>query len=224
MKKNILTWERFIEAKKEIEKYGYSMPDIVRLTPDGSLLFEKSKKVRKKMNKEFKIGDKVKYIGASELFKDKVGLIMDKGRTREDQNVVIRFNEDDFEEKMESLFLKACASELERVKKMEKKLLFVCNANTIRSPTFERWFKKNKPEFEVRSCGTHYGYPYQLTEENLLWADTVFVMDISQTKFIHERFPSLVNKVKIIGISDQYDPDEPELIRLINYWFNYIFI
>jgi predicted protein tyrosine phosphatase len=99
-----------------------------------------------------------------------------------------------------------------------KKLLFVCNANTIRSPTFERWFKKNMKEFEVRSSGTHHGYPYKLDKELLEWADRVFVMDQSQKLYIHERWPNLIDKVEVIGISDQYDPDEPDLINLIIYW------
>ena len=102
---------------------------------------------------------------------------------------------------------------------MKKRLLFICMANTNRSPTFERYFKKHFPKkFEVKSTGTYYGYPEQLTEKLLIWADKVYCMDLSQELFIKNHFPKYLNKVQVIGISDQYDPDSPELIELIEYW------
>ena len=104
--------------------------------------------------------------------------------------------------------------------KMAKRILFVCMANTNRSPTFERYFKKNFPQYEVRSSGTYYGYPEPFTEKLLKWADVIYVMDLSQELFISRHFPNYTNKVKIIGISDQYDPDSPELIELIEFWVN----
>ena len=100
----------------------------------------------------------------------------------------------------------------------KKKLLFVCMANTNRSPTFERYFKEHHKEFEVKSTGIYYGYPDQLIEKLLKWADKVFVMDLSQELFIKNHFPKYLKKVEVIGISDQYDPDSPELIELIKYW------
>lgn len=104
-------------------------------------------------------------------------------------------------------------------KKKMKHLLFCCAGNTNRSPTFERYFKKHyNKEFEVKSTGIYYGYPEQLTEEILLWADKVFVMDLSQELFIKNHFPKYLQKVEIVGISDQYEPDSPELIELIKYW------
>ena len=98
------------------------------------------------------------------------------------------------------------------------KILFVCTCNINRSPTFERYFKRNFKEHDVRSAGTHYGYPYQVNKELLNWADIVYVMDLSQAKFIQERFPDYYPKLEIIGISDQYDPDEPALMELIKFW------
>ena len=98
-----------------------------------------------------------------------------------------------------------------------KRILFVCNANLNRSPTFERYFK-DFPGLEVRSSGTHYGYPYRLNAELLEWADKVFVMDLSQEKFIADNYPLHLEKVNVVGISDQYDTDSPQLIELIEYW------
>lgn len=103
-------------------------------------------------------------------------------------------------------------------KKKMKHILFCCAGNTNRSPTFEKYFKSHYKNLEVKSCGIYYGYPEQLTEKILLWADKVFVMDLSQELFIKNHFPKYLQKVEIVGISDQYEPDSPELIELIKYW------
>ena len=92
----------------------------------------------------------------------------------------------------------------------------MCNLN--RSPSFEHWFRKNHPEHEIRSAGTYYGYPTQVNEECLEWADKIYTMDLEQEMFIAEKYPKYINKVKTIGISDDYDPDSPQIIRLIEYW------
>lgn len=98
------------------------------------------------------------------------------------------------------------------------KILFVCSANTNRSPSFERYFSKHFPKHEFRSAGTYYGYPYQVDAEILRWADKVYVMDLSHAKFIYDKYPTYYKKVETIGISDQYDPDSRELIELIQFW------
>lgn len=99
-----------------------------------------------------------------------------------------------------------------------KKFLFVCSGNVCRSPTFEYWFRKNKPEYEVSSTGTMHS-PHSMSRHELFaWADTIFVMDLSHEVYIARYFPEFLEKVEIVGISDQYDPEEYELILLIEYW------
>ena len=102
----------------------------------------------------------------------------------------------------------------------KKKLLFVCAANLNRSPSFERYFKKNLPQFNVKSCGVYYGYPERLNEKLLEWADIVYVMDLSQEIFIANTFKEYLKKVKVVGVSDQYDPDSFDLIEVIEFWIN----
>ncbi len=82
------------------------------------------------------------------------------------------------------------------------KILFICAANTQRSPSFENWFKKNKSQYEVRSAGIYFGYPYQINEEILLWADKIYLMDLSQEMHISRKYPEFLNKCEIIGCSD----------------------
>lgn len=99
-------------------------------------------------------------------------------------------------------------------------ILFVCAANMQRSPSFERWFKLNKPEYNVKSTGTYYGYPERLSIELLSWANKVYVMDLSQEMFISRKYPEFLHKCEVIGCSDQYSADSPELKELIYFWVN----
>ena len=99
-----------------------------------------------------------------------------------------------------------------------KNILFVCNANVNRSPSFERWTKKNRPRYNVKSCGCFYSYYTPMDEEILEWADKIYVMDLEQETYISRKFHNFLDKVEVIGISDQYDPDETALIELIEYW------
>jgi predicted protein tyrosine phosphatase len=98
------------------------------------------------------------------------------------------------------------------------RLLFVCAANAQRSPSFENWFKINKPQYEVRSAGIYHGYPYQVNEEILNWADKIYLMDLSQEMFIFRRYLEFYDKCEVIGCSDQYSRDSPEIKELIWFW------
>lgn len=97
-------------------------------------------------------------------------------------------------------------------------LLFVCAGNLQRSPTFEKWFRENRKQYNVKSTGTEHGYPERPTRETFEWADKIYVMDREQIMFFKRKFPDLLNKIEIIGISDQYDPDEPRLVSIIEDW------
>jgi predicted protein tyrosine phosphatase len=98
------------------------------------------------------------------------------------------------------------------------KILFVCDANLNRSPTFEKWFKENT-EYEVKSTGTFFGYPEKIDKKLLDWANKVFVMDLKQEMEIAKQYPDSLPKVEIIGISDEYEPHSPRLIKLVEYWW-----
>lgn len=103
-------------------------------------------------------------------------------------------------------------------KGMMRKLLFVCEMNMQRSPTFEKWFRENTL-YEVKSCGTQFGSEVEVTKELLDWADMVFTMDLRQEISIIRDFPRYCNKVETIGVSDDYTRNSPQLISLIEYWF-----
>ena len=99
-----------------------------------------------------------------------------------------------------------------------KNLLFVCEGNEQRSPSFVLWFKEHRSEYNVRSAGTHSVYFVQINKELLEWADRVFLMDLEQEVFLMREFPEFIFKCEIIGCSDQYQRESFELNRLIEYW------
>ncbi len=99
-----------------------------------------------------------------------------------------------------------------------KNLLFVCEGNEQRSPSFEAWFKEHRPRYNVRSAGTDSVYFEQINKETLEWADRVFLMDIEQERFIIREFPQFIDKTEIIGCSDQYARGDSQLTRVIEYW------
>lgn len=100
------------------------------------------------------------------------------------------------------------------------KFLFVCAGNINRSIAFENWFKRNRPEYDVRSTGTAHAYPFRMNRELLEWADRIFLMDLEQEMFMTAKFPEFLYKTEIIGIKDRYDRESPILYELIEYWAN----
>ncbi|RMF06876.1 phosphotyrosine protein phosphatase [Candidatus Woesearchaeota archaeon] len=81
------------------------------------------------------------------------------------------------------------------------KALFVCNQGRNRSKTAEILFKE---AFQTRSAGL-YG-DNLLSEEDMKWADVVFVMEEWQANEIARRFPSqyLSKRVVCLNIDDVY--------------------
>ena len=99
-----------------------------------------------------------------------------------------------------------------------KNLLFVCEGNAQRSPTFEIWFKKNRPEYNIKSAGILCYCHQKLTRELLEWADVVYVMDLDQDMFVARKFPEFLEKVVVIGCNDDYQRESSQLFKLIEYW------
>lgn len=96
----------------------------------------------------------------------------------------------------------------------KKKILFVCTANTHRSPTAEELLNKDE-RFEVRSCGIHPLSPTKISRELLVWADKVFVMEQSQRDYIEDNFSDLNKNIIVLNIADNYWRGDEELIKLL---------
>jgi predicted protein tyrosine phosphatase len=96
------------------------------------------------------------------------------------------------------------------------KVLFVCDANRLRSPTAEAIFT-GRPHLEVRSAGLARQATVPLTIEMLEWADLVFVMEKRQRNIIQSRFKELYQRKRIVClyIPDDFEFMDPELIQLL---------
>lgn len=86
------------------------------------------------------------------------------------------------------------------------KLLFICNQNQNRSKLAEELFKD---KCEVRSRGL---FRNEVTSEDLLWANIIFVMEEFQRNEISKRFPKEYLSCKIINLDilDYYNVNNKE--------------
>lgn len=75
------------------------------------------------------------------------------------------------------------------------RVLFICNQNLNRSKTAEHLFEKR---FATRSAGLYNEYP--VTKQQLLWADTIVVMEDEQRAELSRRFPDVYAQKKIISL------------------------
>jgi predicted protein tyrosine phosphatase len=94
--------------------------------------------------------------------------------------------------------------------------LFVCSQNRLRSPTAERVFF-GTPGVSVRSAGTERDADNPVSKDDLEWAEIVFVMEKRHREKLQTMFKGLSNVKRIVclGIPDEYDFMQPELIKLL---------
>lgn len=99
---------------------------------------------------------------------------------------------------------------------MIKTVLFVCDANRLRSPTAEEVFGVDRG-LDVRSAGVAREASTQVSSELLEWADIVFVMERRQRNIIQKRYPEIYRRKRIVClyIPDQFERMDPELIELL---------
>ncbi|NEX92981.1 low molecular weight protein tyrosine phosphatase family protein [Caulobacter sp. 17J65-9] len=97
-----------------------------------------------------------------------------------------------------------------------KNVLFVCSQNKLRSPTAEQVFSTWEG-IEVSSAGTNADAENPLTGELVEWADVIFVMEKAHRNKLSQRFRRHLKKARVIclGIPDDYDFMDPELVRIL---------
>lgn len=99
---------------------------------------------------------------------------------------------------------------------MNHRVLFICSRNRLCSPTAEHLFAQ-RSGIESASAGLSPDAEHPLTAEDLEWADTVFVMEqVHRSKLAAKFKPWLQDKrVICLGIPDEYDYMDPDLVRLL---------
>ncbi len=98
------------------------------------------------------------------------------------------------------------------------RVLFVCRGNICRSRVGEQnfqvltWSVGDRGDHEARSAGVDPDPGGRLiTKRDVKWADVICVMESEHEAYIREHWPAEVSKVRVLGIPDVYEPDDPEL-------------
>lgn len=96
------------------------------------------------------------------------------------------------------------------------RILFVCTANKLRSPTAEDIFR-DWPGVDAISAGTDTSAPRPLTKELVASADMIFVMETHHRDRIRSKFKQRPPDSRIITlhIPDEYERGNPELVALL---------
>src|SRR6056297_1920099 len=96
------------------------------------------------------------------------------------------------------------------------RILFVCTANKLRSPTAEDVFR-DTPGIEVLSAGTDASAPRPLTKELVASADVIFAMETHHRERIRKKFKQRPadNRIITLHIPDEFERGDPELIALL---------
>ena len=98
-----------------------------------------------------------------------------------------------------------------------KRVLTVCSANMLRSPTIAHVLSAEPYNFNTRSAGVS-GYALiHVTEDLLVWCDEVVCADTEHALWIRDKMMEWMIDKPIIDlqIPDQYEYRNPELIELI---------
>jgi len=105
-----------------------------------------------------------------------------------------------------------------------KHILFICSQNKLRSPTAEKVFA-GMDGFKVRSAGLDKDATQVLTEDLVLWADTIFVMEKSHRNKLLKKFKNYISTQRIIclNIPDEYDFMDFELVVILKEKLNGFF-
>jgi len=96
--------------------------------------------------------------------------------------------------------------------------LFICSQNRFRSPTAEAIFSSHEG-VETLSAGLNNDATTPLTGDLIDWAKIIFVMEKSHRNRLNRKFRSLLRTKHVVtlGIPDDYEYMEPELVNLLRH-------
>ena len=98
-----------------------------------------------------------------------------------------------------------------------KRVLTVCSANMLRSPTIAVVLSMPPYDYNTRSAGTHSFALVPVTEDLLMWADEVVCADTEHALIIRDKLMEyqLDKPIVNLRIPDNYEYRNPELIMMI---------
>lgn len=98
-----------------------------------------------------------------------------------------------------------------------KRVLTVCSANMLRSPTIAHILSAEPFNFNTRSAGTESYALIPVTEDLLLWADEIVCADTEHAMWVRNKMMEWTIDKPIINleIPDNYEYRNPKLIEMI---------
>jgi predicted protein tyrosine phosphatase len=96
------------------------------------------------------------------------------------------------------------------------KILFVCGKNRCWSSSAGEIFA-GMDRIEISSAGTSAGAACPVSADLLEWADRVFVMEMSQKRWLRTHFAQVLKDKKVVclNIPDRYGYMQPELVVVL---------
>jgi predicted protein tyrosine phosphatase len=97
-----------------------------------------------------------------------------------------------------------------------QRVLFLCSRNRLRSLTAEQVFAA-WANLETDSAGLADDADTPVSVEQLRWAEWIFVMEPTHRRRLDSRYRAHLKgkRVVVLGIRDDYDFMQPELIELL---------
>ena len=98
-----------------------------------------------------------------------------------------------------------------------KRVLTVCSANMLRSPTIALVLSMPPYDYNTRSAGTHSFALIPVTEDLLMWADEIVCADTEHAIDVRDKLMEyqLDKPIVNLRIPDNYEYRNPELILMI---------
>lgn len=95
-----------------------------------------------------------------------------------------------------------------------KKVLCVCSAGLLRSPTTALVLAQEPYNYNTRAVGLHDYALIPIDDVLIEWADEIVVMDKGQKSLILDRFKT-TKPIKVLEIPDNFEYRNDDLIKLI---------
>jgi len=107
-----------------------------------------------------------------------------------------------------------------------KRVLTVCSANMLRSPTIAHVLASTPYDYNTRSAGTSDFALIPVTEELLFWADEIVCADTEHAVIVQKRLMDLNLDKPLVNlrIPDNYEYRNPELIAMIRQRYDEILL
>lgn len=99
---------------------------------------------------------------------------------------------------------------------MNRRILFLCSQNKLRSPTAAEVFSAC-PGVEVDSAGLYPSAVVPLSVEQIEWAEVILVMEVRHRDRLNRKFGSYLKgkRIAVLGIPDDYEFMDSDLIEIL---------